>query len=267
VLIDWYTVFAQIINFLILVLLLRRFLYRPITNAMAERERKISKRLDEAARQRAMAATEMETYQQKNAAFEQERETLMGEAQARVATQRQAWLDQASSEVNKKRSHWQKALAEEKEAFLQTMRRRAGQQTYLVIRHTLADLADTELEEHMVQVFLDRLAALPEEDIASFREALQADGAVLTLNSAFEMDNQQRQGLRRAILAHFDANRPIQMQVMPDLICGLELVAPGQKIAWSLAGYLDELEEVLMAELTAAGSSNEAALAEGQKRG
>ena len=36
---DWFTVIAQIINFLILVALLKRFLYGPIIRAMERRER------------------------------------------------------------------------------------------------------------------------------------------------------------------------------------------------------------------------------------
>ena len=40
-LIDWFTVLAQIINFLILIYLLKRFLYGPIIRAMEEREKKM----------------------------------------------------------------------------------------------------------------------------------------------------------------------------------------------------------------------------------
>ncbi len=248
-LIDWFTVVAQIINFLILVLLLRRFLYRPIMKAMAERERKIAARLAEAEAQRIAAAAEIEAYHQKNAAFEQERESRVQEMETAVTAQKQTWLEQARAEVQETRTRWHKALAEEKESFRQTMRRQVGQQTYQVIRHALADLADAELEARIVQVFLARLAALPEADVQSIREALQTDTAVLTLNSAFEIDNTQRQALRQAIIGLFGVGQSIQIDTDPDLICGLELVAPGQKVAWSLASYLDELEEALAESL------------------
>lgn len=245
-LIDWFTVAAQIINFLILVWLLRRFLYRPILNAMAERERNIAGRLEQVEQQRTAAAAEIKTYQQKNAAFEQEREELMRQAQALAADQREKWLEQARAEVNETRTRWQKALAEEKESFLQTVRRQAGEQTYRIIRRALADLADADLEARVVQLFLTRLAALPEAEARSIREALQEETAVLTLNSAFELDKTQWQALRQAIFAQFGIGQPIKVQTTPDLICGLELAAPGQKVAWSLASYLDELEEALL---------------------
>lgn len=251
VLIDWFTVIAQIVNFLILVLLLRRFLYRPIMNAMAERERKIAARLEQAAQHREAANAEIEAYQQKNAAFEQERETLMRTAQTQVAERRQAWLHEARAEVDQTRSRWQKALAEEKESFLQTVRLQVGQQTYQVIRRALADLADEGLEARIVKIFLARVAALPKAESLAMMTALKQETAVLTINSSFDIDNTARQALRQAIFARFGPGQAIQFHTTPDLICGLELAAPGHKVAWSLASYLDELEEALLDTLAA----------------
>jgi F-type H+-transporting ATPase subunit b len=44
-LIDWFTVAAQALNFFVLVWLMKRFLYKPILNAIAEREKKIASEL------------------------------------------------------------------------------------------------------------------------------------------------------------------------------------------------------------------------------
>ena len=62
-LIDWFTVIAQIINFLVLLLLLRRFLYKPILNAMEERERKVAERLESARQERVRAEEERARYE------------------------------------------------------------------------------------------------------------------------------------------------------------------------------------------------------------
>lgn len=256
-LIDWFTVIAQIINFLILVLLLRRFLYRPILNMMAERERKIADRLEQAEKQRATAVAEIQTYRQKNADFDQERETMIRQAQADVAERRQSWLNDARNEVKETRTRWQKALAEEREAFLQTIRQQAGQQTYRVIRSALADLADAELEAQIVKAFLARLAHLPGEDAQTIRDVLARETAVLTLNSGFDLDDTQRKALRQAIATQFDNSHTLRFQTTPDLICGLELVAPGHKVAWSLASYLDELEQALLDALNSAAMPTE----------
>jgi len=63
--IDWITVVAQIVNFLVLVWLLQRFLYGPITRAMKNREKRIENRLTEARQERNEAEDEAEAYRQK----------------------------------------------------------------------------------------------------------------------------------------------------------------------------------------------------------
>ena len=75
-LIDWFTVAAQVLNFLILVWLLKRFLYRPILDAIDAREKRIAlAELADAAAKRTEAEQERDEFQHKNAAFEQQRAT------------------------------------------------------------------------------------------------------------------------------------------------------------------------------------------------
>ena len=67
--IDWFTVVAQAINFLILVWLLKRFLYKPILHAIDEREKGIAAQLAEAEAKKAEAQKERDDFQHKNEAF------------------------------------------------------------------------------------------------------------------------------------------------------------------------------------------------------
>ena len=55
-LIDWFTVGAQALNFLVLVWLLKRFLYKPILNAVDAREKRIAAELADADAKKAAAA-------------------------------------------------------------------------------------------------------------------------------------------------------------------------------------------------------------------
>ena len=69
-LIDWFTVIAQVINFLVLVVLLKRFLYKPILDAIDQREKRIASALAEADAQKVEAKKEREKFQEKNALFD-----------------------------------------------------------------------------------------------------------------------------------------------------------------------------------------------------
>ena len=79
--INWFTVIAQIINFLILVWLLKRFLYKPVLNAIDEREKKIAAQLSDAETKKAEAQKERDVFEQKNEAFDKERAARMNKVQ------------------------------------------------------------------------------------------------------------------------------------------------------------------------------------------
>jgi F-type H+-transporting ATPase subunit b len=95
VLIDWFTVAAQLINFLILVWLLKRFLYRPILDAIDAREARIAAELADADTKKAEARKERDDFQHKNAAFEQQRAALLSQARDEAKAERQRLLDEA----------------------------------------------------------------------------------------------------------------------------------------------------------------------------
>ena len=75
-LIDWFTVAAQIFNFLILVALLKHFLYGRIINAMDRREARITSRLQDAEEKKKLAEEEAAEYNQKIQDFNVQREEM-----------------------------------------------------------------------------------------------------------------------------------------------------------------------------------------------
>jgi F-type H+-transporting ATPase subunit b len=61
-LIDWFTVGAQALNFIILVWLLKRFLYKPILDAIDAREKRIAAELADADKKKAEAQKERDEF-------------------------------------------------------------------------------------------------------------------------------------------------------------------------------------------------------------
>lgn len=151
--IDWFTVVAQIINFVVLVLLLRRFLYGPIIRAMDAREAKIRERLDEAARVRAEAEEAREHYRRQLREVEERREEMMAQVEQDVRQRRQELIVEAREGVETLHRRWLHGLQREREAFAHELRQRLAEQAIMVARQALRELAGEELEERMVEVF------------------------------------------------------------------------------------------------------------------
>ncbi len=110
---DWFTLLAQLVNFLVLVWLLKRYLYKPILNAIDEREKLIARQLEEAEASKANARQEFETYQQKNAAFDQQHQNRLHSAISEVNAERQKLLEQTRREVESLRLQLQESLRAE----------------------------------------------------------------------------------------------------------------------------------------------------------
>src|SRR5580700_624339 len=94
-LIDWFTVGAQALNFLILVWLMKRFLYKPILNAIDAREKRIATELADADAKKAEAQKERDEFLQKNREFDQQRAALVSKATEEAKTERQRLVEEA----------------------------------------------------------------------------------------------------------------------------------------------------------------------------
>src|SRR5580698_278918 len=94
-LIDWFTVCAQAVNFLILVWLLKRFLYQPILVAIDAREKRIAAELADADAKKSEAQKERDEFQRKNQEFDQQRAAILSKATDEAKTERQRLVEEA----------------------------------------------------------------------------------------------------------------------------------------------------------------------------
>ena len=109
-LINWFTVCAQAVNFLILVWLLKRFLYKPILHAIDEREKGIATQLAQAEAKVAEAQKERDDFQHKNEVFDQQRAAMLTKATDEAKAERQRLLDEARKDADALRAKRQAAL-------------------------------------------------------------------------------------------------------------------------------------------------------------
>ena len=249
--INWFTVIAQIVNFLVLVYLLKRFLYRPIMRAMGEREKRIADRLEGAKKREDEARQEQERYQAMNRELESRREVLLNQMKDDVERQHKELVGQARQQVDAVRANWLEALEREKEAFLQDLRERTGKHTYAVARRALKDLANVDLEHHMVGVFIERLKNLDEEDKKALMESVDRSKPGITVTSAFEIPEDRVQEITRVLQNYLSEPIDLHLSRSSDVISGIELKTQGHKIAWSFREYLEGLETTFAEAVTA----------------
>jgi len=249
--IDWFTLIAQIVNFLILVFLLRYFLYDRITHAMDRREENIASRLNEAEARKREAEGEVRSYKNKQEELEEKRSRLISEAHQEAEEQKKKLLQKAKEEVDQSREKWYRAIEQQKEAFLAELKKRAGESVHQIARRFLRELADTNLQSKMIDTFMKKirqveagessLVRLTKEQGLGEVSSGEGEGEILLISS-FDIEPELRQKLSEALEGEKKEEK-VRFQVSRSLICGLELHLKGKKIAWSLDSYLDGLEE------------------------
>ncbi len=244
-LIDWFTVIAQLLNFLILIWLLKRFLYQPIINAMATREKMIADNLASAEREIASATASKHELERNRQELELQRSAMLEAAAAQAAAEHEALLQAARLQVKERQAEWQNALDAERESFLQTLQQEVQEEFFALARKTLHALADCELEERIAGVFLQELSGLPTAQKEQFFAAAHKKLAAPILRSAFPLPEASKARLREALTPYLPRDVSLSFEVSPHLLAGIELAIGGEKLAWSFENQLLNLRQRL----------------------
>jgi F-type H+-transporting ATPase subunit b len=256
--IDWFTVGAQILNFLVLVWILKRFLYQPVLRAIAERQARVDGVLADAASLKEKAVTELAKLEGERSELEDTRKAAMLQAQTDAEAERQRLIAEARTEFDTARARWRSALQREQDAFHREISEQAQREVMEIADKLLRDLADADLQEKILGKFLGLMANLDETEKATLRDALRNSGTEsATVRSAFELPEERREVLATAVRAIVGEGVPVVFEVKPSLGCGIEVGVDGHKIAWTLEDYLRSLDAWVRGLSVKEGSSHE----------
>ncbi|MGB3919932.1 hypothetical protein [Methanothrix sp.] len=243
--IDYFTFAAQIINFLVLVFLLRHFLYRPVIRSMKEREQKISDQLKDAEEKRIQADQLAEASARARQEISDQRQELLARAAEDAKNLKNDLMKRAGSEVEAAKEGWLRSLQEQKEVLLADLSLRAGEEVYAVARHVLSDLADADLEGKVIDRYLQRLQNLEEREWEALKEFFESSREPVKVKSSFEIPADQKQKIRELLRDKTGFEPGLEFVAAPELICGVEIASRELRVAWSIADYLDSLREDL----------------------
>lgn len=253
-LIDWFTVGAQLLNFLILVWLMKRFLYQPVLDAIAAREQKIAAELADAATTKEEAHQQQDEFQKKNQAFDEQRANLMREARDAAKTERERLQLEAREAADATSAQRARSLLIDTQHLHAEIAFHTQNQVFDISRQVLRDLASVSLEQQACEVFIQRLRVVDGAVRITLGEALKAatNAEPALLRSAFELPAAQQAAIQAALDQSFGQPIPLKFETAPELVSGIELTVRGKKLAWSISNYLAALTSGLQERLGAA---------------
>ncbi|MCW8855306.1 MAG: F0F1 ATP synthase subunit delta [Gammaproteobacteria bacterium] len=221
---NWSTFFLEIINFLVLVWILKRFLYHPVLDVLEKRREKIEQSLDDVEQLKTEATSLHQQYQRQlndlNLEKQHARETLLQE----IETERTQRLEQLQTELASER---EKAAVIEQRQQTETLRqyeKNAHQQGARFAARLLNNLASPELEQRLFDLLIKTLDELDKaQQLALLNSYTTAtDGIMVT--SAYALSDEQRQQLESSLSTLCKQPLQLRYQQDPELLAGLRIV-------------------------------------------
>ena len=237
-LIDWFTVSAQIVNFLVLIWLLKRYLYRPVLTAISARDKKIAEKLASADQSREQAERERRELAAERASFEKQRHAIFIAAEGEAKEEAARILASAESDRVERRKALQHELEIEALSFRDEIISRIRVEIVACVRQILKDLASATLEQSATEAFLRRLDEVPATKTLNGHQQAR-------LRCPFLLPAELRQRFDDKVRERFGVGEPIQIEVDPALMLGFDLTVGENRIEWTVDTYLASFEKKL----------------------
>jgi F-type H+-transporting ATPase subunit b len=233
---SWPTFFLEIINFLVLVWILKRFLYKPVLEAIAQRKAAIEKSLTDANAKEAGARALAEQYQNRLAEWDREKEKLRAQVAEEISAQRVQMMAALENSLKQEREK-ARVLEERRLSDLQSKVEEEGRAKGVQFTaRLLARAASSELEARLVSLALEDLPLLSEEQIEALRSVSQQPGLHVKVTSAFPLSAPQRGVIAQKLKDVTQESVAVEFNQDNGLLAGLRIsVGP-----WVLRANLED---------------------------
>lgn len=236
---NWSTFILEIINFLVLVWILKRFFYQPVLGVIDRRRAGIEKTLTDAEATRTEAETLRKRYEERLSHWYDERQQARESLSQELDSERAKRMEQLQTELEKEREKASVAQERRESDAQRKIEETALLQAARFAGRLLESTAGKETENRLIEMVIKELSELPEERIAEIRNSYGQMSEGVTVTSAFSLSNTQQVRLTEALARLTEPNTPIRFEHSSDLLAGVRITIG----AWVLGtNCRDELQ-------------------------
>ncbi len=220
---NWSTFLLEIVNFLVLVWLIKRYLYRPVRQIVDRRREEIETRLAEAETLRQNAEATQKRYESRLAEWEAEKQQARERLTQELEAERKRRLDTLVKELEAERNKAEELWERDKKEQARHLEEQALSLGAAFVAKLLQRLADRHLHQRLLAQVLEDLARWPAETAAGLRRVFQDNPAPVKVISAFALDEDERLGVGMTLNRLLGAGVEPAFAVDPDLLAGVRI--------------------------------------------
>jgi F-type H+-transporting ATPase subunit b len=244
--ISWWTLVIQGINFLVLVWLLQRFLYKPVQDVIEKRRRLSLAAADQAEQAKVEADAARQRYERAIADIETERQAALESARSSVAAERDEILEKARNAAVKDRAAAERAIQDEKVSAREALKVETVDLALRLARTMLADFAQQVPNDALLSRLESELAKLPADERQRLDEEIRANGARVEIITGRSLSTQEQNDWRARIEKALGQPIHTSFGSDPDIIAGTVLRLPHTVIRATWADQLSSARDVLL---------------------
>ncbi len=242
--VDWFTLIAQIVNFLILLFLLKKLLFERVIQAMKKREQNIADQLQNAEMKESEADSLRERLEEEKQAWENKKNERENALRDEIEEKRKTWTAEVRDAVAAKRNDWEEQLKKDQAAFETGLRQEAASCIFSIARHAIHDLAGQSLESAITACFIERLRSMKPQQLERLKASLKQDENNIIAESRFDLSETLQNDLADALNEQTDRSIQLQVEKNESIEGGILLRSGDWVMDWEISHYLDGLGSV-----------------------
>ena len=236
-----WTFLFQVVNFLVLVAILRWLLYRPLREAIDRRREANAQAQADAEAARTKAVALQASLDQQVADLERRHEAVIHEARERAEVERQSLLAEAEAAIRRRREEVERQFARERDEALRTLRADLVHSAVEMARRILSEATGSTLQRQLAGRLVEELGRIPDDERRRLRDEWD-EGEAAVVETAAELNGDSLRDLGGAIESLAGRRLDVSVEVRPDLLGGVRLRIGGHLWDASIAGPLEELD-------------------------
>jgi F-type H+-transporting ATPase subunit b len=243
--IDWWTLFLQTVNFLLLVWLLQHFLYKPV-RAVIERRRKLAEQaLTKAEAAEKEAVAEKAEFEAKSAALEKDRQAATEAARQAAEAEAKAIIGEARKEADEIAAKARKAASDARAAALANLKQELVETAVKIAETILRKTANRDLNDIFLSHILDEIGALDKEQRARIDADVAGNGGGVEVVTSMKLTKSEQAAWTKKLREQLHLQSAPSFTTEPDLVGGAELRFPHATVRFAWSDHLQRAAGIL----------------------
>lgn len=228
---ELFTIIAQLVNFIVLIFILNKFLYKPVLQTLEKRRNEVKKRIEETEQKLIESEQLKEEYLNKLKVLEQENAELKSKAVQDVKKFKELEIQKAKDDVANRKNKFNEYLDFEEKGLINNFNEKFGSLFVKYSNMLLKSIANSDLEREIINKFVEKINLLNQQKIDEIN-SLKSSTVIIRSNN--DLTSDLKEFIKATLIGKKINFSNITFEVDTNLILGVEMKIKSYVLSWDV---------------------------------